>query len=270
MPGAIQVRALKRFGQNFLNNPHISQRIVSAIEPETTDTILEIGPGKGALTRLLLEKDIKRLIAVEIDRRLIEELKNLERSFNNFTLINEDFMDISFSDFSGDLRIKLIGNIPYNLTSGIIFKILDNYQYISRAVLMIQKEVAERIVSGPGSRDYGILSVMTALHGITGKVLNVGRENFSPVPRVDSTVIAIDLFEKPMQVEDYHLFRQVVKACFQTRRKKLSNNLKRHFGSEMTSRISSVDQNKRPEQLSVEEFQSLTNEIYHLKLKGIE
>lgn len=266
----MQVRALKRFGQNFLKNPHISQKIVAAIEPGTGDTILEIGPGKGALTRLLLEKNIRRLIAVEIDRRLIEELKKFEKASDTFTLINKDFMKLSFSELSGGSRIKLIGNIPYNLTSGILFKILDNYQYVSRAVLMIQKEVAERIVSGPGSRDYGILSVMTAIHGKTQRVLNVSRENFSPVPRVDSAVIAIDLFEKPLPVEDYHLFKEVVKASFQTRRKKMSNNLKRHFGSELTSYITTIDQNKRPEQLSVDEFRSLANEIYHLRLEGIE
>ena len=233
----MHVKALKRFGQNFLKNPHISQKIVAAIEPDTGDTILEIGPGKGALTRMLLEKNIQRLIAVEIDKRLIEDLKNFEEFYENFTLINDDFMDISLSEISYGSRIKLIGNIPYNLTSGILFKILDNYQYISRAVLMIQKEVAERIVSGPGSRDYGILSVMTGLHGNTSRVLNVSRENFSPVPRVDSAVISIDLFEKPDQVEDYSLFKEVVKASFQTRRKKMSNNLKRHFGTELTDLI---------------------------------
>ena len=263
------VRALKRFGQNFLKNRYIAEKIVEAIEPTPQDTILEIGAGKGALTQLLVGKDIRQLIAVEIDSRLIDELKLFEKSGSKFRLINHDFMDLSIQDMAGGSRLKLIGNIPYNLTSNIIFKVLDNYKYISKAVLMIQKEVADRIVAPPGGRDYGILSVMVGIHGMVEKIMVVNRENFYPVPGVDSAVIAIDLFDKIENIEDYKLFKDLVKASFQTRRKKLQNNLKRFIGADVTALIKSVDLDKRPEQLSVSDFRSLANEVYYLKSESI-
>jgi 16S rRNA (adenine1518-N6/adenine1519-N6)-dimethyltransferase len=261
-----QVRPLKKLGQNFLINNSISEKIVEILEPEKKDNIIEIGAGKGALTKILLERDSNQLIAIEVDKRLIKDLNLLKKGNSEFRIIQNDFMDIPLPDLiAPGTKTKVIGNIPYNLTSSILFKLLDNFKLISRVVLMVQKEVANRIVARPGNKEYGILSVLTALHGAVRKEFDVKKENFYPVPKVDSAVISINFFSKLTGLYDYDLFKKIVKGCFQTRRKMLQNSLKRVVGENITGILKTQDLKKRPEELSVLDFISLSNEVYEIE-----
>ena len=260
------VRPLKRFGQNFLTNQHIAEKIVDALEIKTNDSIVEIGPGKGVLTQILSGKDLKQVVAIEVDSRLINDLNILNAENPNVKIIQNDFMEMDLEEFGvPDTKIKIIGNIPYHLTSSILFKLFENFQLISRVVLMIQKEVANRIVSHPGNKEYGILSVLTGLHGRVKKEFEVKKANFYPIPKVDSAVISIDFYSGLDGLYEYDLFLYLVKGCFQTRRKMLQNSLKRVFGEDITRSISTTNLQKRPEELSVQEFISLSNEIFDLK-----
>ena len=260
------VRPLKKFGQNFLINNSISEKIVEILEPNNNDNIIEIGAGKGALTKILLERDANQLIAIEVDKRLINDLNLLKNGNPEFRIIQNDFMDIPLHDLiTSGTKSKVIGNIPYNLTSSILFKLLASFKLISRAVLMVLKEVANRIVATPGTKEYGILSVLTALHGTVRKEFDVGRENFYPVPKVDSAVMSINFFHKLTGLYDYDLCKKIVKGCFQTRRKMLQNSLKRVVGENITGVLKTQDLKKRPEELSVLDFISLSNEVYEIK-----
>jgi 16S rRNA (adenine1518-N6/adenine1519-N6)-dimethyltransferase len=259
------IRPLKKFGQNFLTNQNIAEKIVNTIEPGSDDIIIEIGPGKGVLTKILASKNVGRIIAVEVDERLLDNLFDITSANTNLQILHDDILNTQFEqlDIPGS-DIKILGNIPYNLTSGILFKLYDNYRMISKAVLMIQKEVADRLISKPGSKDYGILSVLTALHGRVKKEFEVKRTNFYPAPNVDSAVISIDFYSALDGLVDYDIFVYIVKGCFQTRRKMLQNSLKRIFNKDLTGSIQKIDLKKRPEDLSVQEFVALSNEITDL------
>ena len=260
------IRPLKKFGQNFLTNQFIAEKIVDALDIKKNDFIVEIGPGKGVLTKILSGKDLNKIVAIEVDSRLISDLKILTAENPNLGIVQNDFMEMNLEKFvAPDTKLKIIGNIPYHLTSSILFKLFENFQIISRAVMMIQREVANRIVSHPGNKEYGILSVLTGLHGKVKKEFEVKKSNFYPIPKVDSAVISIDFYSGLDGLIDYDLFLQIVKGCFQTRRKMLQNSLKRVFGEEITRSISTIDLQKRPEELSVQEFIYLSNEIFDLK-----
>jgi 16S rRNA (adenine1518-N6/adenine1519-N6)-dimethyltransferase len=260
------VRPLKKFGQNFLTNQHIAEKIVDSLKIKTDDLIVEIGPGKGVLTKILSGKDLNQVIAIEVDSRLINDLNLLNDENSKIKIIQKDFMEIDLEEFIiPGTNLKIIGNIPYHLTSSILFKLFENFQSISRVVLMIQKEVANRIVSNPRNKEYGILSVLTGLHGMVKKEFEVKRTDFYPIPKVDSAVVSIDFYSALDGLYEYDLFLYLVKGCFQTRRKMLQNSLKRIFGEDITKSIGTTDLQKRPEELSVQEFISLSNEIFDLK-----
>jgi 16S rRNA (adenine1518-N6/adenine1519-N6)-dimethyltransferase len=259
------LRPLKRYGQNFLVNKDIADKIITLLSPAKHDIIIEIGAGKGALTELLLQYNFKQLFAVEIDRRLVSQLKKLESKNPKYVIVAQDFMDISIPDLIGlHSTLKVIGNIPYYLTSNILFRLFDTYQSISRAVLMVQNEVADRIVAEPGCKDYGILAIMCALHGTAQKEFVVKKENFSPVPKVDSAIISISFAEDIPDLTDYILFKRIIKGVFQMRRKKIHNSLKHILGDSKTAQITSIDKSKRPEALSISEYIALTNEVKQL------
>ncbi len=261
-----QIKPLKRFGQNFLLNIGIAEKIVAALEPKENDNIIEIGAGKGVLTKLLLNAGPKQLIAVEIDPRLIDILQDLTCRDTNYKIKQLDFLDLRLDELRIlGTKIKVIGNIPYNLTSSILFKLLDNFKEVSKAVLMVQKEVADRIVANPGNKEYGILSVLTAVHGLVRKEFNVKKENFFPRPKVDSAVISIDFFHELNDIKDYELLKTIVQGTFQTRRKMLHNSLKRVVGVKITDIIKCQDLSRRPEELTASNFIALSNEIFDLK-----
>ncbi len=254
-------RPLKRFGQNFLTNPHFQLKIVEALEITPQNVIIEIGPGRGALSEHILSKNPAKCIAVEIDRNLAGELKARFRS--KIELLNDDFLETNLEQWLTANRNenKVIGNIPYNITSPILFKLLDYYTRLNCAVLMVQKEVARRIAASPNTKDYGILSVIGQAYARVEYLFEVGRGNFYPAPKVDSAVIRLQFYERLEGVEDERLFRKIVRHTFNYRRKMLRNSLGRILDKTVVYSLESVALNQRPENLSVQQFKTLANEI---------
>ncbi|MBN2423738.1 MAG: ribosomal RNA small subunit methyltransferase A [Calditrichaceae bacterium] len=252
---------LKRFGQNFLQNPYLQEKIVEALRIQTNDHILEIGPGHGALCPHIIRQNPAKYYAVEIDTRLIRALQ--DKYSEKMQLIHGDFMQVDLkSVFQAETDTnKIIGNIPYNITTPILFRILDNYQIINIAVLMVQKEVAERIASRPGTKDYGIPSVVAQTYGKVEYLFDVERINFKPAPNVDSAVIRISLNKEITAIQNHDLFRQIVRQVFNYRRKMIRNSLYRIFDKRIVYSLKSVNLNDRPEQIDVEGFINLSNEL---------
>ncbi len=264
----------KRFGQNFLINKSYAAKIVDGLEIEPEDSIIEIGPGRGILTGLLSNKKCESLIAVEIDNQLIEFLQKEYGS--SVKIYNEDILSFSFFDIfkKTNSPLKVIGNIPYNITSPIIFHLLANQNYISTAVLMVQKEVADRLTAKKDTKDYGILTVMVNSQSDVEKLFTISRNNFHPSPKVDSAVVKLNLGktkkEDILHFEEFtpelrKLFKHVVHSTFNYRRKMLKNSLKMILVDYNLEKIKSVPLNIRPENLSIEDFKNLTKEIWLLK-----
>ncbi|KAA3596788.1 MAG: ribosomal RNA small subunit methyltransferase A [Calditrichaeota bacterium] len=246
----------KSLGQNFLHDHNISRKIVNSTNPQKTDYFLEIGPGEGALTQFLLPA-VSKYLAVEIDSRLIPILSEKFQDYENFKIINSDFLDFELSQMPTNLRI--IGNLPYNATSPIIFQCLENYQRIQDLTIMVQKEVADRLSANYGSKTYGILSVFLSVFGEVKKLFNVPPTVFFPKPKVDSAVVQIK-FQNEFELVNKDIFFRVVKASFGKRRKMISNSLA-EVVKELNSEIPSDFAKLRPEQIKPEEFVLLTQKI---------
>ncbi len=252
-------RPLKRFGQNFLINPHISEKIVQALSIIPQDTVLEIGPGRGALSKLIIDKNPTRFIAVEIDRKLAANLS--EQYPDLMEVTNDDFLNIDLSQYKTELKIA--GNIPYNITTPIIFTMIDQRAWIKEAVIMMQKEVARRMVAGTSdNKEYGILSVLCQTYARIEYLFEVKRGNFSPVPKVDSAVIKFIFKKNISALKDEELFKKIVRSTFNYRRKTLKNSLGRIFDKTVVYSLNEFDLTKRPENLSPEQFIQLANTLY--------
>jgi 16S rRNA (adenine1518-N6/adenine1519-N6)-dimethyltransferase len=254
-----QFKSLKKLGQNFLQNKFYAEKIVDSLNCSEDDIVVEIGPGKGVLTEILIKKRYKKFSIIEIDRRLSSLLA--EKFPTGVTIIHDNILNVSFAQLAENKRIKLIGNIPYYITSDIIYKIIDNFKYIKRAVLMVQKEVANRLVAKTRTKDYGLLTILVGFHCNIRLLFNVTSENFFPVPNVDSSVVCLDFDKLENRNVDYELFKKIVKMGFSSRRKKLSNSLKQYLISHQITNILSISLDKRPEELSIEDFKLLTIEI---------
>ena len=258
----VKIKPLKKFGQNFLQNIDYAKQIVNALDCYENDIILEIGAGQGALTEILVQLNCKNITVLEIDSRLVTFL---EKKFSpGVKVVKKSILDFSFSDMAVERRVKVLGNIPYHITSKILFKIIENHEKIQRAVLMVQKEVADRLLANVRSKDYGMLTVLVRSHSAVHRLLNISRENFQPVPRVDSSVVCLDIYDKTDGINNYEIFTKIVKTSFQTRRKMLQNSLKGLFRSWQIGIVESVPLTARPEELSIEEFRILSNEISSL------
>ncbi len=246
---------IKRFGQNYLRDANIIHKIVSEISPKADDLIIEIGPGEGALTALLFEKT-KKLIAVEIDKRNVEMLS---LKFPELNLISADFLNIGLKDFIHEhgKRLRIIGNIPYNLTSPIIFKLIENKDIIQDSVLMIQHEVAHRIIAKPGNKDYGILSVIVQNFADVKLCFKVSPNVFYPRPKVFSAVIHLNFKENLISEYENDIFIKIVKAAFGNRRKMLYNSLKNSIFGHLNFKNAGIDLSLRAEMLSIEDFITL-------------
>lgn len=247
------VRPKKHLGQHFLTNPSIAARIVEALHTAPGDTVVEIGPGTGMLTGLLLAQDI-RLLPVEIDGESVRHLKQQWPRLADL-IIEADFLKINMGEhLSGPFH--LIGNFPYNISSQIFFRVLQYRQQIPTVVCMIQKEVANRIASPPGSRNYGILSVLLQAYYDINYLFTVKPGSFYPPPRIHSGVIKLRRNQTLTLPCNEKLFFEVVKSTFNQRRKMIRNSIK--------SILLNLDDDfellsKRPEQLGVPEFIKLTN-----------
>ncbi|MFL2622606.1 MAG: 16S rRNA (adenine(1518)-N(6)/adenine(1519)-N(6))-dimethyltransferase RsmA [Candidatus Marisimplicoccus sp.] len=252
------VHPKKFLGQHFLIDENISKKIIDSIDFSLFDKVIEVGPGKGALTKYLFNLK-ENLTLIEIDK---ESILFLEKEFKNenFEIIEKDFLKFNIPKSYPLLsNILIIGNFPYNISSQILFKAIDDYNSISCLVGMFQKEVAERIVSEHNTKKYGILSVKTQLLYDVKILFNVSPNVFFPKPKVDSAVISMTRKKNITLDCDLNLLDKVIKLSFQQRRKKLKNSLKRLDIQENILEDSIFG--LRPEQLSVEEFVKLTQKI---------
>ncbi len=248
-------KPLKRFGQNYLKDQNILKKIANQIDPVPDDLILEIGPGNGELTEFIYSKT-KNFYAVEIDTRVIEDL---QKRFSGLNILQADFLKLDLKNFEkqGQKKIRIIGNIPYNLTSPIIFKLIDNIEVVSDAVLMVQYEVAKRMTANKGTKDYGILAVLLKYFSTTELCFKVSPNVFYPRPKVNSAVVQIRMKEKHFNNEYKQSFINVVKACFGNRRKTLKNSLGNSIFKELNFAATGIDLTRRAEQLDIKEFESL-------------
>lgn len=251
-------KARKRFGQNFLTDKRVIEHIIATIAPKFNDNFLEIGPGQGAMTLPLLER-IKQLNVIEVDRDLIAMLENLNKV--NLVIHQGDALKFDLSTLPTPLR--LAGNLPYNISSPLLFHLLENRDKVVDMTFMLQKEVVDRIASEHGSKTYGRLSVMMQAFFEIELIFNVPPESFFPTPKVNSAIVYL----KPLaqsKVSNTKLFEKIVKAAFSQRRKTLKNCLK----SLLLQKQTTIDLSQRAEMLKVEDFIILADEyeIYtHIK-----
>lgn len=249
-----EVKAKKFLGQHFLTDERIAERIVDSLSTETNH-VLEIGPGMGVLTKYLIKKDELDFHVVEIDR---ESVAYLHDHYPTLDVIEGDFLQYDLTSLFHD-TFSIIGNFPYNISSQILFKVFDNRDRVSEVVGMFQKEVAERVTAGPGSKTYGILSVLLSAFYNTEYLFTVNENVFNPPPKVKSAVIRLRRNDVKSLECDEKLFVQVVKAGFNQRRKTLRNAL-RQLNLPL-DRISEETLAKRAEQLSVAQFIEITKTI---------
>ena len=257
----------KKFGQNFLIDTHVLDKIIRAAEIGKDDLVLEIGPGIGTMTQYL-SCAAGKVIAVEIDRALIPILEDTLDGYDNVRVINEDVLKVDIRKLVEEENegrpIKVVANLPYYITTPIIFNLLEQRLPMERLVAMVQKEVAERMVAKPGGKDYGALSVSIQYYTEPEIAFIVPPESFIPAPNVDSAVIVCKRRTvPPVEVCDEKLFFKVVKAAFSVRRKMLSNALKNMGISSVQAAAwlerAGIDPKRRGETLSLADFASLTN-----------
>ncbi|MHB1457668.1 MAG: 16S rRNA (adenine(1518)-N(6)/adenine(1519)-N(6))-dimethyltransferase RsmA [Armatimonadota bacterium] len=262
----------KRFGQNFLVDRNIINKLVDALDLHDDDCVLEIGPGVGTLTQAVAEK-CGKVVAVEVDRDLIPILAETMTGFTNVKIVTEDILRLNLTDFLkeefGGCKVKVVGNLPYYITAPIIGQIFEAKENVERIVLMVQKEVAERLYADPGGRNYGSMSLFVQYHSQPEIIAQVSSSVFFPSPDVSSTVIRLTPYQTPpVDVPDEKLFFDVVHTAFSKRRKTLLNSLSQSapLFIEKTQAASAleragIDPVRRAETLSLEEFARLTKEI---------
>lgn len=248
------IKAKKHLGQHFLHDLNIAQKIVKSL-PITTDAVIEIGPGTGVLTQYLIEND--NFKAFDIDRESIEFLKEKYPSHSHKILF-QDFLEADLPVLMNGKKYNVIGNFPYNISTQIMFKVLENRQDINYVVGMFQKEVAQRLAEKPGSKTYGILSVLLQAFYKIDYLFSVPEQVFTPPPKVKSGVIRLTRNQVKTLDCNEELFFKVVKASFNQRRKTIRNSVKILTGN---NQVESIYLDKRAEQLSVTEFVALTNAI---------
>ena len=247
-----KVSPLKRFGQNYLQDQNIIKKIISEIDPKENELIIEIGPGQGAITKMLLESKAN-LTAIEIDKRVIDDLQT---RYIDLQLLQSDFLKLDLNQFtdSSEKKIRVVGNIPYNITSPILFKLFENNTIVQDAVFMVQYEVAKRMTAKMGSKDYGILSVLLEYFGNTKLAFKVSPNVFYPKPNVDSAVVHINFNDKRNNSEFNLMFKSIVKSAFGNRRKTLKNSLSNGIFAEVNFSDCGIDLSLRAEQLNVNDF----------------
>jgi 16S rRNA (adenine1518-N6/adenine1519-N6)-dimethyltransferase len=250
-------KPLKRFGQNYLTDHNILAKIADEIDPQPNDKIVEIGPGTGALTAILLER-IPAVTAVEIDTRVADKLRE---TFPALNLIEGNFLVYELDRLYSGRKLRIAGNIPYNLTAPIIFKLIEHHAIISDAVLMVQLEVAQRMTAQKGTKDYGILNIILK-HFVDVKIaFKVSPNVFYPRPRVHSAVVHIRFRNRHSDKASDSYFINTVKAAFGNRRKTLKNSLSNSIFAGIDFSGSGIDLSLRAEQLDPEDFIKLSKFI---------
>lgn len=264
-------RLSKKLGQNFLIDENIIHKIITGAEITKDDIIIEVGPGIGTLTQYLAE-EASRVLAIEIDKKLIPILEETLKDYDNIEVINKNVLDINLkelvvSKFKGQ-RVKVVANLPYYVTTPIIMKFLEEEVPIKDIVVMVQKEVADRLKAKPSTKDYGSLSVAVQYYCEPKIVTRVPKTVFIPNPNVESTVIRLKALDNPqVQVDDKKLFHNVVRASFAKRRKTLLNSLSFSdlgLDKDQINKILKschIDPKRRGESLTIEEFAAIANSI---------
>jgi 16S rRNA (adenine1518-N6/adenine1519-N6)-dimethyltransferase len=253
-------KARKRFGQNFLHDQQVINRIVASIAPKETDLLVEIGPGQAALTRPLVESGAE-LHLIELDRDLVDALQKRFSGNANVFIHSCDALKANLPEITSERPFRLIGNLPYNISTPLIFHVLESAELVIDMHFMLQKEVVDRMAAGPGSRTYGRLSVMTQFRSKVTPLFDVGPESFSPAPRVSSSIVRLEpLQSPPADAGSFDNLKLVVSAAFSKRRKTLRNSLRELLNADQIL-ASGVDPGQRAEQLSLSQFAALARSL---------
>ncbi len=262
--------ARKRFGQNFLHDPNIIERIISAIAATEAQHLVEIGPGKGALTEHLVSHAGK-LDVIELDRDLIPVLEEKFLTCSNFTIYSSDALKFDYGSLlaEGSQKLRLVGNLPYNISTPLIFHLLENVEIIEDMHFMLQKEVVERLTASPGTKTYGRLSILVQYLCHAEQLFIVPPGAFNPPPKIDSAIVQLTPRIQLNKSSQSHIQQLknaqladlsfIAKAAFAQRRKTLRNNLKKILTSEQITQCD-IDPVRRAETLSINEFVALTNQ----------
>jgi 16S rRNA (adenine1518-N6/adenine1519-N6)-dimethyltransferase len=270
------IRAKKSLGQNFLSDHRVARQIIDAVSPRPDDVIIEIGPGTGALTGMLAARS-GHIVAIEIDASLVDELRRAVRA-ENLSIVNADALKLDWDQaiedaaskvHGGAMRVRVVANLPYYISTPIIERLLSRGRAVFDMTLMLQREVADRIASGPGSKEYGSLSVMVQYYCVAIKLFDVPPSAFTPSPKIWSAVIRLLVRERPaVEVADEAMFFALVRAAFAQRRKTIRNNLKAAAGSlefrrpvESALEAASIEPRRRAETLSLSEFAELCKQL---------
>lgn len=254
---SIQHKAKKHFGQNFLHDGHIINQIIQVMHLTPADNVIEIGPGLGALTRAVLPI-VQRLQVVELDADVIPHLQQACQGLGELIIHHTDALQFDFASL-GLSPMRIIGNLPYNISSPLLFHLVDYAKDIKDMHFMLQKEVVERMAAVPSTNDYGRLTVMLQYHCQIEHLFNVPPGAFRPAPKVDSAFVRlIPHAQLPHPVKNYALFNNIVKAAFAQRRKTIRNSLKAYFTAEQMQTLG-IDPQARAENLTVANFTALTN-----------
>jgi len=253
-------RPRKRFGQNFLHDPAVIGKIVQAINPRPGDRLVEIGPGQGAITLPLLTA-AGRLQVVELDRDLLMPLADKCRGAGELLVHSADALTFDFCKLAAGEPLRVVGNLPYNISTPLLFHLLDQHSCIRDMHFMLQKEVVQRMAAQPGGRDWGRLSVMLQYRCRVSALFTIGPGAFNPPPKVESAFVRLEPYDKPIvDVDDERQFSELVKQAFSQRRKTLRNTLRGLLdANEITA--AGIDPSARAETLKLEEFAALANRV---------
>ena len=266
------IRPSKRLGQSFLEDRNIINKITRLSDVCGEDVVVEIGAGLGIMTELLAAK-ARKVVAIEVDPRMIAILRERLNGLSNVEIIERDILSYDFLSALGDgatAKLKVVGNVPYNISSQILFHLIGFRRLISSIVLLLQKEVVDRITASPGTKDYGIPSVIVSMYSVATREMNVPASCFYPPPRVESSLLKIVMRQRPvLDLEDEYFFSRIVKTAFARRRKTLLNNLRSASflcSSEKELNLFlkelGIDGNRRGETLSAEELGRLSNALF--------
>lgn len=254
-----------KLGQNFLHDQSAIERIASSLGDLSTRTVIEIGPGRGAITHLLA-KTAGHLIAIELDRELGPALREHYADANHIEVVEQDVLTVNLTELAKDNRVSVIGNLPYYITSDILLHLFAHHEVIDQAVLMVQKEVADRVAATPGTRDYGVLSATAQMYGKVEKLFTLPPGAFSPPPEVYSTVFRIRFAPRFEELNVHpEIFLPFVRKCFAQKRKTLSNNLRAagFSSSQLQSAFETtqIDPQIRAEALTLDRMAQLWKEL---------
>ncbi len=261
-------RPKKHLGQHFLQDPGIISKIIQTADVNKEDVIVEIGPGRGALTFRLAEM-ASEVIAIEIDHSIVESLNERAASYPNLSIVEADALQFHYHEIG--TRFKVVANLPYYISTPILFRLIELSDMVTSMTIMLQKEVAKRVVAAPDSKDYGILSIAVQFYAVPEIAFNISRKSFYPEPKVDSSVLKIVPRERvAVDVRNEGLFWGLIKSAFYYRRKTLLNSLALSGHSKEIIKnvleFAGIDQNKRPEQVSMEEWGKIADTLMEFML----